>query len=78
VSNRLVKAPMTERLCVFDRETEVDHGKPNKALFRYASLSHLFTYTFTIVLLHHMRISTASTFPAWSLNKLFKFIMPKF
>ncbi|QRW26898.1 NADH:flavin oxidoreductase/NADH oxidase [Rhizoctonia solani] len=31
---RLVKAPMTERVCVFDRETEVSHGKPNSALFR--------------------------------------------
>ncbi|KAF8710231.1 Oxidoreductase, partial [Rhizoctonia solani] len=34
VPNRLVKAPMTERVCVFDRETEVSHGKPNSALFR--------------------------------------------
>ncbi|CAE6456252.1 unnamed protein product [Rhizoctonia solani] len=32
--NRLVKAPMTERVCAFNRETEVDHGKPNSALFR--------------------------------------------
>ncbi|CAE6434242.1 unnamed protein product [Rhizoctonia solani] len=39
--NRLVKAPMTERVCVFDRETEVDHGKPNSALFRlYEEWSH--------------------------------------
>ncbi|CAE6477490.1 NADH oxidase [Thermoanaerobacter brockii] [Rhizoctonia solani] len=39
--NRLVKAPMTERVCTFNRETEVDHGKPNSALFRlYEEWSH--------------------------------------
>ncbi|KAG8685292.1 hypothetical protein FRC11_010820 [Ceratobasidium sp. 423] len=39
--NRLVKAPMTERVCAFDRETEIDHGKPNLALFRlYEEWSH--------------------------------------
>ncbi|KAB5595243.1 NADH oxidase [Ceratobasidium theobromae] len=41
VPNRLVKAPMTERVCVFDRETEIDHGKPNKALLKlYEEWSH--------------------------------------
>ncbi|CAE7207310.1 unnamed protein product [Rhizoctonia solani] len=41
VSNRLVKAPMTERVCAFDRENEIDHGKPNSALFRlYEEWSH--------------------------------------
>lgn len=32
---------MTERVCAFDRENEVDHGKPNTALFRlYEEWSH--------------------------------------
>ncbi|KAG8742652.1 hypothetical protein FRC10_001135 [Ceratobasidium sp. 414] len=40
VPNRLVKAPMTERVCVFDRETETEHGMPNETLF---SLLRYFT-----------------------------------
>ena len=32
--NRLVKAAMTEHVCVFDPKTEVAHGMPNEALFR--------------------------------------------
>ncbi|KAG9090425.1 hypothetical protein FRC06_001090 [Ceratobasidium sp. 370] len=39
--NRLVKAPMTERVCVFDRESEIEHGMPNETLFRiYEEWSH--------------------------------------
>ncbi|KAG8709055.1 hypothetical protein FRC08_018558 [Ceratobasidium sp. 394] len=39
--NRLVKAPMTERVCVFDRESEFEHGMPNETLFKiYEEWSH--------------------------------------